>query len=61
MDVEALPTIGMEDPYFYRNKIQVPFGCDSKGNVYCGFYKQNTTSSFLSKSAISRTNGPNLS
>jgi len=42
MDVEALPTIGMEDPYFYRNKIQVPFGCDSKGNVYCGFYKQNT-------------------
>ncbi len=42
MDVEVKPTIGMETPYFYRNKIQMPFGLDSRGNVYCGFYKRNT-------------------
>ena len=42
MDVKANPTIGMEDPYYYRNKIQMPFGKDRKGNVYCGFFKQNT-------------------
>ena len=42
MDVEVLPTIGMENPYNYRNKIQMPFTKDSRGNVYCGFYKENT-------------------
>jgi 23S rRNA (uracil1939-C5)-methyltransferase len=42
MTINALPTIGMESPYFYRNKIQVPFTRDNKGNVYCGFYKENT-------------------
>lgn len=40
--IKALPTIGMEDPYYYRNKIQMPFGCDMRGHVYCGFYKANT-------------------
>ena len=33
--------IGMEEPYYYRNKIQVPFGRDNKHIVY-GFYKTNT-------------------
>ena len=33
--------IGMENPYNYRNKIQVPFGRDNKHVVY-GFYKSNT-------------------
>jgi len=42
IDLEVLPTLGMEEPYFYRNKIQMPFGVDQKGNVYCGFYKRNT-------------------
>jgi 23S rRNA (uracil1939-C5)-methyltransferase len=42
MDVEVQPTIGMENPYFYRNKIQMPFGLDKKGNPYCGFYKEGT-------------------
>ena len=42
MDVEPLPCIGMEEPYFYRNKIQMPFAKDNRGNLYCGFYKEST-------------------
>ena len=42
MDVRPLPCIGMEQPRFYRNKIQMPFGKDNKGNVYCGSYKSGT-------------------
>lgn len=42
MDVNPLPCIGMDNPYFYRNKIQMPFGKDNRGNLYCGFYKENT-------------------
>lgn len=34
--------IGMEDPYNYRNKIQVPFGYDEKKRIVCGFYKEKT-------------------
>ena len=33
--------IGMDNPYNYRNKIQVPFGRENKHVVY-GFYKTNT-------------------
>ncbi len=42
MDVEVNPCLGMDEPYFYRNKIQMPFGKDNRGNPYCGFYKANT-------------------
>ena len=42
MDIEPFPCIGMDDPFFYRNKIQMPFGKDKKGNLYCGFYKEGT-------------------
>jgi len=42
MEVSVLPTIGMDDPYYYRNKIQMPFGLDDRGNPYCGFYKENS-------------------
>ncbi len=42
MDVEPLPCLGMDEPYFYRNKIQMPFAKDNRGNLYCGFYKENT-------------------
>ncbi|MBQ7250608.1 MAG: 23S rRNA (uracil(1939)-C(5))-methyltransferase RlmD [Bacilli bacterium] len=42
MDVEVAPCIGMDDPYFYRNKIQMPFAKDNRGRWYCGFYKANT-------------------
>ena len=34
--------LGMEEPYFYRNKIQMPYGKDRKGNVVYGFFKENS-------------------
>ncbi len=32
------PIIGMEDPFFYRNKAQYPVGRDKDGNTIMGFY-----------------------
>lgn len=42
MDVKVNPCIGMDEPYHYRNKIQMPFAKDDRGNIYCGFYKEGT-------------------
>ena len=42
IDTEVKPCIGMKNPYHYRNKIQVPFAKDRKGNVVYGFYKENS-------------------
>ena len=39
---EVLPCIGANNPYNYRNKIQVPFVKDKKGVVKFGFYKENS-------------------
>lgn len=41
LDVKVNPVIGMDEPYYYRNKIQVPFGID-RGHIIYGFYKTNT-------------------
>ena len=38
----VLPCIGMNNPYYYRNKIQMPYGKDRKGNVVYGFFKENS-------------------
>ena len=38
----VLPCIGMENPYNYRNKIQMPYGKDKNGRVVYGFFKENT-------------------
>lgn len=41
LDVEINEIIGMDEPYYYRNKVQIPF--QTKNNkVICGFYKQGT-------------------
>lgn len=42
LDVTPLPTLGMDNPYFYRNKVQPLLTADERGNVYSGFYKEGT-------------------
>lgn len=36
------PIIGMEDPYYYRNKAQFPVGLDKDGVLVTGFYAGRT-------------------
>ena len=36
------PIIGMEVPFYYRNKAQFPFGTDKEGNPITGFYAGRT-------------------
>ena len=38
------PIVGMEKPYFYRNKAQYPVGTDRDGNIITGFYAGRTHS-----------------
>jgi len=40
-DVEVLPCLMMEDPWYYRNKVQVPVGM-KEGHIISGFYKQHS-------------------
>lgn len=40
-DVEVRPCIMMEEPWHYRNKVQVPVGYQ-EGRLVTGFYKQHT-------------------
>ena len=42
VDTKVLPCLGMDNPYNYRNKIQVPYNKDRNGKVKFGFYKENT-------------------
>ncbi|MCQ2911892.1 MAG: 23S rRNA (uracil(1939)-C(5))-methyltransferase RlmD [Bacilli bacterium] len=42
INIDVLPTLGMEEPINYRNKIQVPFGKNDKGKAFYGFYKEGT-------------------
>ena len=42
INCEVLPCLGMKEPYYYRNKIQMPYGKDRKGNVVYGFFKENS-------------------
>lgn len=37
-NLDILPVIGMENPYFYRNKAQFPIRQDKEGNIITGFY-----------------------
>ncbi len=42
IDAKVLDIKGMEFPYHYRNKVQIPFGKDKNGKLVSGFYRQNT-------------------
>lgn len=41
-NIEVLPCISAENPYEYRNKIQVPIGRDPHGHIVSGFYRSGT-------------------
>ncbi|MDE6210178.1 MAG: 23S rRNA (uracil(1939)-C(5))-methyltransferase RlmD [Lachnospiraceae bacterium] len=43
-DFEIEDTIGMDEPYYYRNKAQYPVGEDKDGNIIMGFYAGRTHS-----------------
>ena len=36
------PIIGMDDPFYYRNKVHAVFVRDKKGNIICGTYEAKT-------------------
>ncbi|TCT12188.1 23S rRNA (uracil1939-C5)-methyltransferase [Natranaerovirga pectinivora] len=37
-DIKVNEVMGMEDPYYYRNKAQFPVGKDKDGNIKIGYY-----------------------
>lgn len=41
-NIEVFPAISAENPYEYRNKIQVPVGRDPHGHIVSGFYRSGT-------------------
>ena len=41
-NIEVFPCISAENPYEYRNKIQVPIGRDPHGHIVSGFYRSGT-------------------
>ena len=44
VDARMHRVIGMENPFRYRNKAQVPFSTDKEGQLICGFYAGRTHS-----------------
>lgn len=46
------PIIGMEDPYYYRNKVQLPVGRDKDGKLIAGFFAKRTHAIVESKECV---------
>ncbi|MBQ3061250.1 MAG: 23S rRNA (uracil(1939)-C(5))-methyltransferase RlmD [Lachnospiraceae bacterium] len=46
------PIIGMEDPYYYRNKVQLPVGRDKNGRLIAGFFARRTHAIVESKECV---------
>ncbi len=42
MEVQPLPVITMQQPWHYRNKVQVPVGVDSQGQIRMGYYRTHS-------------------
>ncbi len=44
VDARMEPIVGMDEPYYYRNKAMYPVGTDKEGNIVTGFYAGRTHS-----------------
>ena len=44
LDQVMEPVVGMEEPFYYRNKAQFPIGVDREGRLVTGFYAGRTHS-----------------
>ena len=42
IDIDVNPTVGMENPYHFRNKIQVPVRLNNQGEIITGFFRPNS-------------------
>ena len=42
LEVDVQPCLMQENPWYYRNKVQMPLGYDKNGQLVTGFYKQRT-------------------
>lgn len=42
LDYKIKNIIGADDPYKYRNKVQIPYRLNNKGKVICGFYQKKS-------------------
>lgn len=42
LDYQIKEIIGADDPYKYRNKVQIPYRLNNKGKVVCGFYQKKS-------------------
>ena len=43
-EIPMEPIVGMDEPFYYRNKAQFPVGTDKEGNMITGFYAGRTHS-----------------
>ena len=43
-EIPMEPIVGMDEPFYYRNKAQFPVGCDKEGSLITGFYAGRTHS-----------------
>lgn len=42
LTIDVQPCLMQENPWFYRNKVQMPIGYNQNGQLITGFYKQRT-------------------
>ncbi|MBQ6678489.1 MAG: 23S rRNA (uracil(1939)-C(5))-methyltransferase RlmD [Lachnospiraceae bacterium] len=42
LDIDVPPVLGMQEPWRYRNKAQIPFGYDKNGQLVSGYYAERS-------------------
>lgn len=61
IDAPVLPVKGMEEPWHYRNKSQIPFAQNEAGQMVAGFYKTKSHSIVDMERCLIQTGKPMLS